>query len=267
MHSSAYSAALLIFTVGLASAAGASFIATFLVRRFKTVSYLTSLLGEQYGFLRRRYEAEYRISADGASRALITEMIRAINVDVAGVEHYSQILTKRDAGLEPFAIKSVSVKSPSGESMAGRVRAKPTLATSKRLYYQLLFEPNLKPKEEIQYSFEVAGPPSTFAVSENELFARKLPYDFVSMKIAYPTEEFLMTIRFPNEIRAEELSYDVWLGDARLRLENEYQRLRREECLKVERLDTGQVVRLIVKYPILDLKYVITWRPTKQEEL
>ncbi len=266
MHSSTYTA-IIFSVVGLAIAAGASFVGAFLVQRFKTVSYLTSLLGLQYGFVRRRYEADYQLADDGSSIARITEVIRAINVPVSGVEHYSQILTERPNDTKSFAVESVSVRKSSGNSSEGRVIPKPTLVTPKRLYYQLLFEPTLKPKEEIEYSFDVIGPPNTFALSEDELFTRKLPYDFVSMKIAYPTEEFVMTIRFPLSLRAEDVAFDVWLGDARLRLENEYRRLKHEGCLKSERLDSGQVVRLVVKYPILDLKYVITWRPTKLDQL
>ena len=266
MHTS--SMILLVLSVGLTTAAGASFVAVVLARRFRTVSYLTNLLGQQYGFVRRHYQADYQVYTNGSYRAKISEVIKAITLAVSGVEHYSQILPERAQDIEPFIVRAIKTEKRGGSQSSIKVIAKPTLITPKKLFYQLLFEPQLQPKEEVEYSFEVVGPPSTFALSEDELFERKLPYDFVSMKIAYPTEKFVMTIQFPEDLRAEDISYDVWLGDARLRLENEYQRLKREiSSLKVERLDTGQVARLVVAYPILDLKYVITWRPTKREEL
>lgn len=258
---------ILVTTVALTSAAGASFVAIFSARKYRSVRYLTDLLSQQYGFLRLKYEVFYDIASDGSSKSLITERIRAINIAVAGVEHYSQILTAREGGLAPFVVKPVRLKSEDPKQTSIQVLPKVTLSTEKHLYYQLLYEPMLKPGQEVEYSFEVMGSPRTFAVSQNELFERKLPFDFISMKIAYPTEKFVMKIRFSVDMRVEDLAFDVWLGDARLRLENEYERLKREGPLKFERLDGCQVAQLVVTYPILDLKYVITWRPTKRDEL
>jgi len=259
---------LMALAVSLASLGGASFMTSFLSRRLRSVKYLTELLGQEYGFIRLRYEAKHIISGDGSSHTQMTEAIQAINSEVVGIEHYSQILTERPNQNVLFSVNTTQDylrKNNGRDGKSADVKVKPTvtLATPRRLYYQLLYDPPLKPSEKVEYSYEVLEPPRSFAVSQAELIARKLPYDFISMKIAYPTAQFVMSIEFSGELRVEDITFDVWLGDGRLRSRNEFSRLQRKNALKVERLGDRQVVRFCVDYPVLDLKYVVTWRPSQ----
>jgi hypothetical protein len=243
--------------VSLTSIAGASYVIYFLDRRLRTVSYLCKLLGEQYGFVRTKYHVGYRIKQDGSAAVSTLEAVRAINAELPGLEHYSAVLTNTKHPMGNF-----NVQMGASEPSNTKIVTKPVMNTSNRLYYQLRFEPPVKPGSEIEYIYSVDVPAGTFANSKEELAERQLPYDYLSMKIAYPTEKIAVKIVFPKEWLIDELGFDVWLGDARLRLEKEYSRLQKESALRVRRQDDIQIAEFTVTFPILDIKYAITWRPS-----
>jgi len=244
--------------VSLASVSGTVYILSFVGRQFKTVGYLCQLLGEQYGFVRTKYHVGYEIGEDGSATVKTMEALRSINAPIQGVEHYTAVLTSLEDTLGKFRV-SLSERY-SGTSNI-KVLPKLILSTPNRLYFQLLFEPSIMVGKELEYVYEVNNPPSTFVRSQEELVKRGLPYDYISMKIAYPTEEFAMKITFPLGLDIDQVSFDVWMGDARLRLDKEYQRLKNGAALIVRRQGQNQIAELVVKYPILDLKYAVTWRP------
>src|ERR1700693_4836340 len=246
----------LVLATLAAMLAAFSYALALLSQRFRTISYLTELLGEQYGFVRTKCEVLYEIRDDGSSKTSHNEAFRAGKSELGGVEHYTAIITSPKNLTQDFR---VSVKSAHSEV---QVIPKETLVTPTKLFYQLNFIPPLKPDRSIEYTYDVLGPPGMFLRSEEEVDARKLPYDYISMKIAYPTRRLKITIIFPPDWQIGYLDYDVWLGDSRLRVKKEYGRLDKANALSKERLDGSIVANLVVDYPVLDLKYAITWIPS-----
>lgn len=222
------------------------------------MAYLCRLLGEQYGFVRTKYHTGYVIAEDGSATVTTLEAVKAINAELPGIEHYTAVITDPEHSLGSFQVKVTG----DSDQKDTRIIPKSILSTPNRLYYQLLFDPPVQPTNELEYIYTVMNPPRTFASSEEELLKRTLPYDYVSMKIAYPTQIFVMKITFPQEWLIEHLSFDVWMGDARLRLAKEYVRLKEEGALVLKYQNNTRVAELTVNYPILDLKYVITWHPS-----
>lgn len=248
--------------VVLASAAGASFIFVLQARKLNTVSYLTELLGREYGFVRKSYDLTYEIRADGSAHVQTLESIAAINAPLAGIEHYSNVPTDPN---NLFGHFSLEVKKPGGaDRMVPEISITPRLVmqTPQRFYYQLLYNPPLEAGRSLVYEFQVDSPHKMFALTREELAARNLTFDFVSMKIAYPTRQLKMRITFPETFELENLGYDVWMGDARLRLDKEYGRLGRVRALKREPDPSRIVALFVVDYPIVGLKYAVTWLPT-----
>lgn len=254
--------ALVSFFIALGVGAGFSYVFSIVSQQFKTVAWLTRLLGEQYGFVRRKYEIDYDIRPDGSAHTVHMEEFKAINAELSGVEHYSGIVTEPASIQERFRLETKSGKSNRSDV---KITAKTTLVTPTRLHYQLLFSPAIRPGQTIEYSYEVDGPPGMYMTSEEEVLARNLPYDYISMKIGYPTEHLSMRVVFPPQIHIDRLAFDVWMGDARLRLKKEFARLESAGALKQERLGGNLVVHFVVDYPILDLKYAITWMPMKAD--
>jgi len=222
------------------------------------VEYLTQLLGEQYGFIRTKYHVVYEIGADGSAHSVHTEAIKALNDELPGIEHSTTITTEPENITGAF-----SVKTEAGQSQLGDVQItkKLTLSTPTRLYYQLMFSPQLKPNQTIEYSYEVRGPAGMFALNMDELESRKLPYDYVSLKNSYPSRRLSIAIVFPQEIRPEQLKVDVWMGDARLPFKKEINR--NAQALTTKRVEGKLVAEFAVDYPILDVKYAITWQPNQ----
>jgi hypothetical protein len=218
---------------------------------------LTQLLGEQYGFMRTKYQVIYEIGPDGSAHSVHTEVIRALNAKLPAIEHSTTITTEPENITGTFSVQTEAGKSKSGDV---RITKKLALSTPTRLYYQLMFTPKLKPGQSIEYSYEVQGPAGMFALNEGELRARNLPYDYISLKNSYPSKSLALTVVFPDEIRPLNLDIDVWMGDARLQLEKEFNRMKKAPALTEKRRSDGKlVVEFAVDYPILDLKYAITW--------
>lgn len=236
----------------------ASYVLTYLADHFRSVRYLTKLLGDQYGFRRKMFSALYDVRADGSADTCLHEEILATNAELGGIEHYSAIPG------EPNNItgKRIGVTVvPDGDNGGIEIKPKLILVTAHRLSYQLLFNPPLKPGEKLSYSCTTKNPPRTFCATKADLEARKLPFDYVSFKISYPTEKLDVTVNFPEGAALERVEYDVWMGDARLRLRKEYGRLEKKTALETGRKDGRLFARLVVDYPIIDLKYAILWVP------
>jgi hypothetical protein len=223
------------------------------------VAHLTQLLGEQYGFMRKKYQVVYEIGADGSAHSVHTEVVRALNDELKAIEHSTTITTEPGNITGAFSVRTEAGKSKSGDV---QITKKLALSTPTRLYYQLMFTPPLSAGQTIEYSYEVQGPAGMFALDESELRSRNLPYDYVSLKNSYPSKSLALTVVFPAEIRPVKLDCDVWMGDARLQLKKEFDRMKKVQALrKTWRPDGKLVVEFAVDYPILDVKYAIIWEP------
>jgi hypothetical protein len=252
---------LIIAFAGLALAT-ASYIVMYSADRFRSVRYLTKLLGEQYGFIRMLFSATYEVQHDGSANISFQEEIIATNADLVGIEHYSAI--PGEPGNVTGQRSAVTVEQI-GENTGIEIKPKLILATAHKLYYQLLFNPALKPGQSLAYSCTARNPINTFCSTIAELKDRNLPFDYVSFKISYPTEKLDVTMVFPEGSAFERIEYDVWMGDARLRLRKEYGRLEKKGALETGRRDGRLFARLIVDYPIIDLKYAIVWVPLDRD--
>src|SRR5438105_14281494 len=102
-----------------------------LAERFTTVSYLTKLLGQQYGFVRTKYLVNYRIERNGSSHVTVTEAFKAINEELPGVEHYTTIVTEPEHVRESFEL---SVDSKQAAPSGIEIIPKPTMVTPTKLY-------------------------------------------------------------------------------------------------------------------------------------
>lgn len=251
---------LILVTIAMALTAFLSYTFVVASQEFRTTSYLAKLLGEQYGFVREQFRVLYFIHPDGSAIITYAESFKATNTELPGIEHWSSVSS------EPPLQGNFKISvHPTGKE--AEIIPRVTLETSTKLYYQLLFAPPLKPGSSLQYKYDVAGPPGMFMVSSDEVSNRKLPFDYVAMEIAYPTNRLEMEVSFPPSVYPDRLKIDVWLGDARLPLKKELQRIEKEPSMKIERREEITVARFTVNYPILGLKYAITWMPIQRSPL
>jgi len=234
-----------------------AYMSTIWRERFRTVKYLTRLLGEQYGFCRTIYRVNYEIQSDGSAAVTYDETLHVINSDLQGIEHHTSIPSEPERLVGEFRI-TAQVKGKDVE-----VSPKLILATPTRLFYQLLFSPPLKAGMDLEYGYKVECPAGTFLDSEKALYQRGLPFDYISSKVSYPTEQFEICVSFPENWRIERTRPDVWMGDARLELPREAQRLG-EKQLEAGKIQNRCFLRLKVAYPVLGLKYVISWIPSQK---
>ncbi len=249
----------LLILVAAGVAAG-TYLASLRLGYFGTVKYLTRLLGQQYGFVRSVYEITYEIQADGSANINYRERFKVINGELSGVEHYTTIATSPTDMKERFKVDA-AVGQAKGQEI--EILPKLILNAPNHLYYQLLFSPPLKRGLELEYTYKVQCPPKTFVRSSEELSERSLPFDYVSIEVAYPTEALVLKlIFFDNPV---EIEYDVWMGDARLRLKKEFRRLDEIGAKTIERgSDQHLFAQLKVEYPVLGLQYALTWKPTSK---
>jgi hypothetical protein len=251
---------LLLVSTFAASVALLSFMFSLRTQQYKTTSYLTHLLGRQYGFVRTKFVVRYVIGEDGSAQVSYNEAFVATNEELLGIEHWTRVST------DPTLTRDFRLEIKSGAKQKTEIIPRPTLVTPTKLFYQLLFSPPLQPRESVEYSYYIYGPPGMFLLSPQQVQARGLPFDYVSMEIAYPTNRLEMEFVFPPNIYVERLEQDVWLGDGRLRLKKEYNRLEKEGAKRLERQGETLVARLTVDYPILGLKYAITWTPVQRSQ-
>jgi hypothetical protein len=247
---------LIAITILAAALAGWAYLSLIWRERYRTVKYLTSLLGEQYGFCRTLYQVNYDVRADGSAVITYEENLRILNADLPGIEHHTSIPSEPERIVGQFRITAQS------KGTEVEISPKLILTTPTRLFYQLLFTPPLKPGANIRYAYRVDCPQGTFLDSEQALYQRSLPFDYISSKISYPTERFEISVSFPETWRIERMRSDVWMGDARLELRKEAQRVAEE--LEAEKNQNALFLRLRIAYPILGLKYVISWIPSKK---
>ncbi len=229
----------------------------FMTDRFRSVRYLTYLLSEQYGFSRKTFSVEYDMQMDGSADVRCVEVLTATNAELPGIEHWTSTPSEGNPSGNPYHV--TVGQSPGPEAV--KVTSKLVLATPTKLYYQILFSPPLKPGSTVEYTSTIRDPVGTFVATPQDLHKRGLPFDYVSCKISYPTQRLDIVVRFPEEMSVEGVEYDVWLGDARLRLRKEYSRLERTNALSLEWENKRLIARFAIDYPVIDLRYAIHWIP------
>lgn len=220
--------------------------------------YSTELDAKRFGLKQIFDIAECEITSEGIGRTTRYRKILGLRRQIEQIEIQTHSLSSPD-DLQG----SIRLQLKPSKNRSTRIEPVELLRTKNKCVWTLNFVPSLKENEELEVSYEIESRVGTFAMTEEEMFKRNMPFEYRSVLIQYPTEEFTARTIFPPDFIPTKLTYDVWLGEGRSRHFEEYERMRDgwTDSMRGNQL----IGELTVSYPIRGLRYIIYWIPPKKQ--
>ena len=218
--------------------------------------YVVDSLAKLFGLRKTDLKIHCVISEDGSSISTYNVHLRAEANQITQVEYLSTAPTLPDG-----ADGDTDVKFIRSESGPGDIRVEMLRKTKAESFWAINFTPGLSAGQSVKYLQEVRTPSKTFALTPEDLKARKLDFESYSMQVNYPTDKLVMRVTFFRGASVSRVTHDAWYGRGRVRHMNEYSRIIKEESFTTGLEDGKLYGELEIPFPIHGLKYVIRWEP------
>ncbi len=137
--------------------------------------------------------------------------------------------------------------------------------------WKITFNPPLKKGEKVKYAFKQIRPnirPFTYEEVMERINRGTYEYkepicEACEWNIAYPTAEFMFEVEFPENYEINNYYFDVKMGQANLKAENEVKRIKEGNMFSAEKIIDKWSMSLKVSKPLQDHTYYIYYVPPK----
>jgi hypothetical protein len=222
-----------------------------------THRHLAEILGKFFGVQKKAYTIDCTVRADGSSSSTHDVELVAHANQITQIEYRSTTPSVPEGVTGRLEINAVARKD-SGVDISAQVLRQ----DGRECYWSLNFAPALKPGQTIAYRFHQNTVPGAFSRSQEEMTGRGLECEFYSVLVTYPTDKLTVCVAFEKEISPLKMSYDVWLGNGRVRHMAEYAKIETQREFVSDRDQEDRIYgKLEIQYPIHGLRYVLTWLP------
>jgi len=197
------------------------------------------------------------------------EVLMESLVDELEATHHTIELEDMTPGLsvKPKQFDFICKEMPAG------MKVEPIVLQSSDIKYlwKIAFNPPLRKGEKVKYAFKVVRP-NTRPFTYEELIERinRGTYEYkepiceaCEWNISYPTAEFLFETEFPENYEIQKYHFDVRMGDANLKAEDEVKRIKEGNMFSVEKIIDKWSMSLKVPKPLQNHTYYIYYVPPK----
>ena len=218
--------------------------------------------GALYGYRYDRLEVSVQVQTSGSAFVRRIVKVTSLMSEMRALHHYLFVPGSKEKlqELPPLEAEVASIQPPNRTLTLAQVSDRMEPGTSR---YVIEIDPPLAKRKSIEYKVEESAPQGTFALTMAEL--RGTEWEFMAWEISRPTKELVLEVKIPYSLATERHRHDVWRGTeyGAFTIVNEFDRV--EPGWSIGRTTISDrdhvVATLKVKWPILGMRYVVTWLP------
>lgn len=212
------------------------------------------------GITKDKYVKILEIEGDGSAVCYNSMSITTVSQPVSFIEHDITLFSHPD----PVASISIAVDQRVIHDGDRQIILQPVPTPGGRVgSFHLRFEPVLGLNQTVMIKgLRIRLPSRSYVMERNN---DREPFEYSSVGGQYPKDSVRIEVVFPSGFTPVSPGAKVWCGDGKLEHEAEMARISKNN--PVVRVDEGGKyhIMLSVEYPLVGLKYAITWYPPLRE--
>jgi hypothetical protein len=217
------------------------------------------------GVVKQEMIDEAFIFGNGSSISTNDVTLHAYADQITRIEHTTSTPNVPSPDGTGTPTKSLEVIAEPRSEDGIKIRPEISRQTASQCVWSINFVPGLRKGKSTSYRYRVTTLPGSFALTLEEARRRNLDHEHYSHQISYPTSHFRLKVSFSQEIAPASISYDVWIGKGGVRHMDEYIRVAKESYFRTGTDKDNQVYGEVeVPYPIYGLRYLIIWKPNRE---
>jgi hypothetical protein len=213
-----------------------------------------------YGLALNSARAITNIDSKGAAKFENEIIINATRHGVQSIERFTNVFF--DPYKEVPKVFLPSVKYNYSNNQIVFLSTDILQSRPKKIEWLLTANPEFPVDIPVPYKYKSELPEQAFSMTTSDLENSGNNLEWFSQHISYPTKILTMEVNFPKEYIPENIGIAVWNTPNVKHLNKiEYERLLRNNSMKLTENGGIVSIKLQVEYPITGVHYVITWLP------